>query len=171
MWWLGKSMAAVSIITLLTACGANEDKFISQAEQILSEKMEQAPREVTSDKFGLNLYLPDEAEVERLTEEEFKVDYQGQVYVLILGQEMHAAKKDEAEIKEEEPLLAEVHHGEDEEAYLLIGLFDGDTYEVQVGLSGVTMTTVMTAAEITDQAKLMFDIVQSVEANNHIAVN
>ncbi|SDO13690.1 hypothetical protein [Alkalicoccus daliensis] len=171
MWWMGKTVAAVSIITVLSACGANEGKFITQAEEILSEKMEQEPQEVTSKKFGLNLYLPEEAVLEQLSEDEFKVDYMGQVYVIMLGEEDREESKEEIKVKEEEPLLAEVHHGSEEEAFLLIGLFDGDTYEVQIGLSGVTMTTVLKASEIVDQSKLMFDIIQSVEANNQIAVN
>jgi hypothetical protein len=158
-------MISISFFAVLAACGISEDKVVDEAEQVLAEKMEQEPQEPNTNYQGLRIYLPEPSAFEKVDDNQYRMEHDDQVYALFLDKEQSEVTDNQP--AEEQPMLAEVRQGE--EGFLLIAPFEKDTYEVKVGFEGITMTTVLNRNEITDQSRLMFDIVQSVEANNLIS--
>ncbi|GEM_PF-4207617 len=165
---IGRRLVSISIVGLLAACGAGEEKIVKQAEEVLEEKMNQEPQDATREHGDMMLYLPNNADIQKSAEEEYRVTHEGQIYALSLNSKQTEAEEN-MNIQETQPLIAEVREGE--KSYLIIAPFEKDTYEVKVGYEGTTMTTVLPREDINDQSRLMFDIVQSVEEHNFITTH
>ncbi|PTL39808.1 hypothetical protein [Alkalicoccus saliphilus] len=165
---IGRRLVSISIVGLLAACGTGEEKIVKQAEEVLEEKLNQEPQEATREYGEMMLYLPNNADIQKSAEKEYRVTYEGQIYALSLNNKQTEAEAN-MNIQETQPLIAEVREGE--KGYLIIAPFEKDSYEVKVGFEETTMTTVLPMEDIHEQSRLMFDIVQSIEEHNFITTH
>ncbi|NJP36956.1 hypothetical protein [Alkalicoccus luteus] len=166
VWWMGKPAGITAACILLGACSLSDDQLSEKAEKLLQEKVKQEPEEPTVHQDGLSVFLPDQAEMEKSGSAEFHINVEEQIFILNLdGSE---ADQEDTLIPEREPLLAEVSREGVEEAFFHIAPFDGDAYEVMVGSGSAEISGVMRLQDISEQAGMMFDIVQSAEKHDHI---
>ncbi|MFC4737592.1 hypothetical protein ACFO4L_13395 [Bacillus daqingensis] len=166
MWWMGKPAGLAAACILMGACSLSDDQLSEKAEKLLHEKVEQEPEEPTVHQNGFSVFLPDQAEMEKNGSAEFHISMEEQIFILNL--DGADAEAEESLLPEREPLLAEVSQEGAEEAFFHIAPFDGDAYEVMVGSGNAKISAVMKLQEISEQAGMMFDIVQSVEKHDHI---
>lgn len=155
----------IPLLMLLTACSGSieeeQEKAIERTKEAFQSEMK-ANNELND----YNIYLPSGMKVETEDENNILLSSGSTQYILFIN----PIEGENSTVTYESTLLTsdnfrvnEKFEDENRFGYLLISDVDEELYEVTVGIGGIKMTTAASVNDLAHEAKLMMQIISSIE--------
>ncbi|WP_053218867.1 hypothetical protein [Virgibacillus senegalensis] len=161
----GQLIGTILIVAFLAGCTLKaESKAFDEAMTGTDTAFNQKKIEANKKLDGFSVYIPDELEIAKNTNNNLVLEDGKQTYILFYNRfEPEASKMNyqEAE-KAEDSALLKSFKDKERFGYIKISEPEGREYELQVGTGSVKVTTMTTKSKLEEDAEMMMKIAKSV---------
>ncbi|WP_243386015.1 hypothetical protein [Bacillus kexueae] len=151
---------------LLFGCSLSPEEVEKEATKIIQEAFQQPPVDPNEDVEQFSFYLPESFEIESHSGNNLILKEGSESYILFLNPNEKRTSTllyDKAIDIATELIVEETSKSEEQFMYTIVNKLDEKTYEVIAGVGGVKITTHVESNKVSESAKKMVEIVQSVQ--------
>ncbi|WAA10090.1 hypothetical protein [Fervidibacillus albus] len=166
---LQSGFVLMTVLFLLAACTGTIQEESEKAKEQAMEAFEGKAKNANVEKDTLSLYLPLGIEVDETDPNNVLLTRGDKLYLLFINPNENENSRVVYEATTESGddfLLNETFESDERFGYILVKEVDEDVFELVVGIGGLKLTTESDKKDLADDAKMMMEIVSSVQLNN-----
>ncbi|MFC4403618.1 hypothetical protein [Gracilibacillus xinjiangensis] len=145
------------------------EQVLEEAVKIAEEQFQQEKEAATHEVTDFSLYLPEGYEIEEETSNNLLLKQEDQTYILFYNSfENETSQLNYEAIQDSDnQLKLEAFEDDNRFAYISIIEHDGHSYQLQIGVGGVKITTISDMDNLVHDAEQMMKMANSVAYENH----
>jgi len=164
-------VSSISLLLMITACNMKSEATILKEVEEVSEAMFEEKESIKANHQldSLTLYIPEHLTIDEEDDSNIILSNQDQIYIIFINHlEKPTSKLNYKAAQNSQALLMKSFQDNDSFGYIQVIPEDDNTYELQIGVGGIKITTLTNKRKVVTDAEDLMKIAISTMNNNDL---